>query len=269
MPNIKVVWPNDPPHLKEMFKLLGLSEIAGSKHEPKVLALYRDAGHPEVDDDETAWCAAAVGAALKRAGLPNTSSLMARSYVKYGTACALNKIVPRGAIIVWPRGAPPSGHVNFCLEDDGTYLTCIGGNQGNGRGGGVTISREAKAHAIAARMPPGVKVSIPLPKPKPKTADIEDVEDNQQPEAQRPAPPPPEPKEDEGKPGFFRRIRNMVVGATSGVGGFGFLTYMTDWQVALIFFVFMFIVIASLVWMVFWLFGKNNVRDWIRKQVNR
>ena len=31
---------------------------------PKVLAYFKDAGHPEVSTDETAWCAAFVGAML-------------------------------------------------------------------------------------------------------------------------------------------------------------------------------------------------------------
>ena len=35
---------------------------------PKVVAYYRDAGFPEVKDDAVAWCAAFVGAMIKRAG---------------------------------------------------------------------------------------------------------------------------------------------------------------------------------------------------------
>lgn len=169
----RTVLKSDPPHLKAAFADLGLSEIAGKRHEKRVLALYADAGHPGIKDDETAWCAAAVGAWLHRAGLPNTGSLMARSYAKYGIACDLKKKVPRGAIAVWPRGKPPSGHVNIVLEDDGTYLTCIGGNQSNGSGGGVTISRDLKKRAVACRMPPGIKASVPLPKPKPIIQDAE------------------------------------------------------------------------------------------------
>jgi uncharacterized protein (TIGR02594 family) len=170
----RTVLKSDPPHLKAAFADLGLSEIAGKRHEKRVLSLYADAGHPEVKDDETAWCAAAVGAWLHRAGLPNSGSLMARSYAKYGTACDLKKRVPRGAVAVWPRGKPPSGHVNIVLDDDGTYLTCIGGNQSNCSGGGVTISRELKTRAIACRLPPGIKVSTaPVSKPKPVIADDE------------------------------------------------------------------------------------------------
>lgn len=163
MANPRVVQPNDPPHLKAMFSVLGLSEIAGPRHEKQVVAMYAACGHPEVKDDETAWCAAGVGWALKQAGLPNTGSLMARSYVKYGKKLDLDHIWPRGAIIVEPRGAPPSGHVKLLLEDDGEFLLCIGANQANGKGGGVTITKSRKDFAIAARMP--VYPAKPAPKP--------------------------------------------------------------------------------------------------------
>jgi len=172
MANIKTAWATDPPYLKAAFSKLGLSEIVGPKHEKQVLAMYAASGHPEIKDDETAWCAAFVGWALLKGGLPNTNNLMARSYSKYGTACDLDEIIPRGAIVVWPRGKPPSGHVNFCLHDDGTYLTCIGGNQGNGKGGGVTISREAKNKAVAARLPVAKEIIKEADDPKSSTGTI-------------------------------------------------------------------------------------------------
>lgn len=176
--------PTDPPHLKAAFADLGLSEIPGPKHSARVLELFKLAGHPEVKNDETAWCAAAVGGWLAESGYKPSGSLMARSYVKYGVACDLSKRVPRGAIMVWPRGAPPSGHVNICLDDDGTFLTCIGGNQGNGNGGGVTISRERKANAIAARLPPGAR-----PGPRARPVDVEPSPPDDPGHAQDEAPP--------------------------------------------------------------------------------
>lgn len=259
---------SDPPHLKAAFRDLGLSEIAGPKHNKRVLEMYAKAGHPGIKDDETAWCAAAVGCWLAEVGIKPSGSLMARSYTKYGTAVDLKGKVPRGAICVWPRGAPPSGHVNIAIDDDGTFLTCIGGNQGNGQGGGVTVSRERKSKLVAARMPPGM--TAPLPKPKKDTDRYFKVPDEPapQPEPVVPEPPAPEPKEDAEKPGFFRRVRNKIVGITSGIGGFGFLTYLTDWQVALIFFVTAFVMTWSFIWFLFWLFGKDTVRDFIRKQVS-
>ena len=40
---------------------------------------------------------------------------------------------------MWPRTG--GNHVNFALADLGDTILCIGGNQGNGRGGGVTIAK--------------------------------------------------------------------------------------------------------------------------------
>lgn len=165
MASVKTVRPTDPPYLQAAFSVLGLSEIEGSKHEKKVLEMYAASGHPEIHDDETPWCAAYVGWALQHGGLTGTQSLMAKSYATYGTALARNKTIPRGAIAVWTRAG--GGHVNFVLADDGTYVTCIGGNQSNNKGGGVTISRRAKSEAVAYRMPPQATPIVAEPETDP------------------------------------------------------------------------------------------------------
>lgn len=206
---MKRALPSDPAYLKAAFKDLGLSEIPGSKHSARVLQLFKLSGHPGIKNDETAWCAAAVGGWLVEGGHKPSGSLMARSYAKYGTACDLKKPVPRGAIMVWPRGAPPSGHVNIALDDDGTYITGIGGNQGNGNGGGVTISRERKSKALAARLPPGMTAAAPKPKPRP--VDIEPLP--------QPDDPGPEPREEAEAPRKKTYITEggSVFGLTSAV----------------------------------------------------
>lgn len=98
---------------------------------PKVVAYFRDAGHPQVKDDETAWCAAFVGAMLERAGMPKTGQLTARSYLDWGVS------VPRanakeGDIVILKRGTSSwQGHVGFFVKDSGTTITLLGGNQNN------------------------------------------------------------------------------------------------------------------------------------------
>jgi hypothetical protein len=72
--------------------------------------------------------------------------------------------------------------------------------------------------------------------------------------------------EQERKPGFFRRVRNWVVGAASGVG-LGGIGYLTDWQVAVALFAFLLIVIGILIALFFVIFDAKDVRDWIKKQV--
>lgn len=169
------ILPDDPPWLKAAFKDNGLREIAGAKHNPRVIEMFRKAGHPEVSDDETAWCAAAVGCWLYEGGMKNTGSLMARSYATYGIGLPRNRLYPRGAIVVWPRGRPPSGHVNLVLADDGTTLTCIGGNQSPAPGA-VSISRTAKAAVLAVRWPKNYPLpATPMPKAEdPVETDSED-----------------------------------------------------------------------------------------------
>jgi len=162
----RVAHADDPKYLKAAFSVLGLSEIAGEEDEPQILAMYVACGHPEVVRDEVAWCAAYVGWCLHRGGLPTSKpvnqNLLAASYVNYpGKKYTKDDTVPRGAICVWPR-SEGSGHVNFALADLGEYVLCIGGNQGNGRGGGVTITKYSKDKLKAAIMPKGV--SVPLPK---------------------------------------------------------------------------------------------------------
>ena len=245
----------DPEYIKLAFADLGMSETPGPRHSKRVLEMFRHAGHPEVKNDETAWCAAAVGAWLREAGYPNTGSLMARSYVRYGRKLDTTKSIPRGAICVWPRGAPPSGHVNLCLEDDGSTLTCIGGNQGNGNGGGVTITKERKEHILAAVLPRAI-VAAPLPKPRPKPEITPEVTPRPQPDDPG-VEPTPEPDE---KLPWYKKIWAWVTGggASMLLGG------IYDYRVALtIFGSLIFLLIAFVLFM-----GPSRVREWIRKRAN-
>jgi uncharacterized protein (TIGR02594 family) len=112
------------------------------------VAYYADAGHPEIHDDEVAWCAAFVGAMLKRAGYPGSGSLAARSYLNYGRK--IDKPEP-GCIVVFWRGSPTSweGHVAFYVRDDGSHIRVLGGNQGNA----VTEASYPRKQVLGYRMP--------------------------------------------------------------------------------------------------------------------
>ncbi len=115
------------PWLTHAMADLGLAAIPGPATEPRITAYYADAGHPEITGDDVAWCAAFVGACLARATLPNTKSLLARSYLTYGTALAS----PRpGAIAIFARGSDPAfGHVAFVVGETSDALLVLGGNQ--------------------------------------------------------------------------------------------------------------------------------------------
>jgi uncharacterized protein (TIGR02594 family) len=206
--NFRTVQPGDPAWLQEAFSVLGLSEIAGGRHEKRILAMYRSAGH-EIAADEVPWCAAFVNWCLSQAGIDGTGSLMARSFTKYGKGLHRTDPIPRGAIAIWPRGKPPSGHVNLVLYDDGTYVHCIGGNQSKeGTNGAVTIARYAKGQAVAYRWPLGA----PKPATKPKPAPA-------------PLPPPPDiepvPQEPEKDMSGLKNSRTIAGGTVATTGTIG------------------------------------------------
>lgn len=95
---------------------------------PKIVQMFKDAGHPEVVNDDTAWCAAFVGHVLKHCGYTNSGSLLARSYLNYGTPVSVADMQP-GDVIIWSRGNSSwQGHVEFALAKQGMFVKVIGGN---------------------------------------------------------------------------------------------------------------------------------------------
>jgi len=140
---------------------VGLREIAGAKHEPRILALWRKLGLP-IRDDETPWCAGFVGAMLEDAGIRSTRSAAARSYQSWGGQLAQPA---RGAIVVFWRGSPTSwsGHVGFVVGRDArNRLMVVGGNQGNA----VSIAPFDTGRVLSYRwptaLPPPSDYRLPL-----------------------------------------------------------------------------------------------------------
>lgn len=111
-------------------KELGTYEWAEGSN-PKVDAYFDEVGYPTFTDD-TAWCAAFVGAMLKRAGFPHTGKLNARSYLDWGNPVELDNAEVGDVVILW-RNTRNSwqGHVGFYVDSDGKDVTLIGGNQNN------------------------------------------------------------------------------------------------------------------------------------------
>ena len=120
---------NEPAWMALARSDLGQAEIAGTADNPRVLAYYRDVGHPEVGHDEVAWCAAFVGSCLERAGVKSTRSLLARSYLSWGEP--LGQPAP-GCVAVFERsGDPTFGHVGFFVAATPDGIQVLGGNQSN------------------------------------------------------------------------------------------------------------------------------------------
>lgn len=109
--------------------MLGVSEIPGSRHNPKVVEMLQSA-NPKVNDDETPWCAGFVNWVLEGAGLKGTDNLMARSYERWGVA---QKGFVAGAVVTRWRGSKASGfgHVGFAVAKKPGFTAYLGGNQGD------------------------------------------------------------------------------------------------------------------------------------------
>lgn len=108
---------------------LGLKEYPGARSNPAVEQFFARAGYPGLTDD-VPWCAAFVGAVLAECGVQPSGSLMARSYLKWGTDVPTREARP-GDVVVFSRGQPPAGHVAFFLSWAGSRVNVLGGNQGD------------------------------------------------------------------------------------------------------------------------------------------
>lgn len=132
----------------------GTTEVAGKRHNEKILSYFRDAGHPEIIDDETAWCAAFANAMLERSGVGGTKMLTARSFLAWGVK--LDKPRP-GCIAVFERGNSTwEGHVGFYVGEDHSHVFVLGGNQWNPktkRSEIVNVSRQPKSKLLGYRWP--------------------------------------------------------------------------------------------------------------------
>lgn len=161
----------DPPWLVEALSLVGTSERVGrsNKSNPVVVAMFGDCGHAGVKNSiSTPWCAAFVGSVLKRATLPNTGSLRAKSYIRYGEhvhdewdESAEHK---RGDIVVLTRGAKssPYGHVGFYVGETATRVKILGGNQGDA----VSVESFPKDRVVAVVRPVVPEKLRPIAKTK-------------------------------------------------------------------------------------------------------
>jgi uncharacterized protein (TIGR02594 family) len=153
------------PWMDDAVSFIGTKEIPGSKHNPIILAFFREAGFPNIKDDETAWCAAFANTIMRRHGYKGTKSLLARSFLNWDEAIPVT--VPRkGDLVILKRGTSSwQGHVMFFDSWDSTYITGVGGNQSNA----VTRARYRRADLLGFRRPkPLSQIKAPPAPTKPK-----------------------------------------------------------------------------------------------------
>jgi uncharacterized protein (TIGR02594 family) len=102
-----------------------------NKNRKELKEYLSDRNNTKIDPVSTAWCAAFMNAILKDTGYEGTNSLMARSFLSYGTKV---KAPEEGDIVVFKRGtSAESGHVAFFVGyeyiNNKQYIKALGGNQ--------------------------------------------------------------------------------------------------------------------------------------------
>lgn len=138
---------DQPAWMTAAWAELGVRERAGAAHAAGIVRYFHEAGHAEISDDETPWCAAFVGAMLARAGVKGTRSLLARSYLEWGEK---SESPPLGAICVLTRGADPgAGHVGFLVGRTEKKIALLGGNQSDA----VTVEAFDAGRLVEFRWP--------------------------------------------------------------------------------------------------------------------
>ncbi len=159
---------SEPNWITEARKMIGTLEAPKNADNPEVVRLFKDAGHPEVIHDETPWCAAFVGAILKRSGHQGTKSLWALDYENWGQK--LNNVA-LGAIATKKRkndrGEVVGGHVFFVVGWDHDKVYALGGNQQDS----VSILEYPRSVITAFRWPS----DAPLPGQQPATLSVSNV----------------------------------------------------------------------------------------------
>jgi uncharacterized protein (TIGR02594 family) len=121
------------PWLDIAISKVGLAEVPGKKHNTEIVRMFALCGHPEVTDDETAWCAVFAGSCLIEAKYPapdRKDSTMARSFLRYGVPVKEKDVRP-GDLRIEARGPAPYGHVEFVVEVNGDRVKTIAGNVSN------------------------------------------------------------------------------------------------------------------------------------------
>jgi uncharacterized protein (TIGR02594 family) len=100
------------------------------------------------DPAKLPWCGdfveTCIALAVPDAVLP-TNPYLARNWLKFGRT-----VDPcYGAILVFARGKPPSGHVGFYVSEDETHFAVLGGNQSDR----VSVAKLDKERLLGARLP--------------------------------------------------------------------------------------------------------------------
>lgn len=120
-----------PYHMLVALKEVGITEVVGTKHNPRIVEYSKSTGF-EFSDDETPWCSVFANWVCFMAGMERSYSAAARSWLKVGDEVAEPIL---GDVVVFERGGVDAwtGHVAFFVSysQSGDYVYVLGGNQNN------------------------------------------------------------------------------------------------------------------------------------------
>lgn len=135
--------------------MLGLREIPGARHEPRIVRMWRKA--PWFKTDETPWCGGYIFECMEQAGIISPRDYAkAAAWASWGVACPPQV----GAIGVKARKG--GNHVFQIVGQTANriFYKALGGNQDDG----VSIIDIRKSDTFAVRWPAGVaQTHLPLP----------------------------------------------------------------------------------------------------------
>lgn len=107
------------------------------KNHPMILYYFANIGHKWVQNDEYAWCAAAMNSWLKDSGYESFSKLNAKHFLKLPSipddpVMGKDIAIFHRQIEKYGRGPDnPYGHVAWYVCEDETKIIVLGGNQYN------------------------------------------------------------------------------------------------------------------------------------------
>ena len=135
----------NPKLIAEGWKLLGVEEIVGEKHNPVILAWAEKIGLSRTyTADEIAWCGLYVAYVVYRAGYNGViNPLWARNWLNFGVKQSEAML---GDILVFKRPGG-GGHVGFYVGEDDKCYHVLGGNQSNE----VSVARLEKSRCLGIR----------------------------------------------------------------------------------------------------------------------
>jgi uncharacterized protein (TIGR02594 family) len=125
---------------------LGVSEIAGDEHNPRIIE-YHSTTTYRARADEVPWCSSFVNWCVEQSGVAGTDSAAARSWSRWGKSLTQPR---RGCIAVFSSSrGPHSGHVGFFERVEGNHVLVLGGNQSDA----VNYSSYSKSRLLGYRWP--------------------------------------------------------------------------------------------------------------------